>query len=140
MRGDPDSFLDSVETHIRAAIERCGDRWGRNTGLLADGFSLRDGEPLRWEEAIVSDLNCQQNLLRALDGLAAVRGEDEWRDVAGEWIGSALTRLTDAESGLLTGEVTRRGIWRRISRCVEITSSNALTLSTTSCIGQTPPQ
>ena len=53
MRGNPDNFLDSVETHIRAAIERCGDRWGRNTGLLADGFSLRDGEPLRWEEAIV---------------------------------------------------------------------------------------
>ncbi len=101
MRGDPDNFLDSVETHIRAAIEHCGDRWGRNTGLLADGFSLRDGEPLRWEEAIVSDLSCQQNLLRALDGLAAVRGEDEWRDVAGEWIGSALTRLADAESGLL---------------------------------------
>lgn len=47
MRGNPDDFLDSVETHIRTVLERCGDHWGHDTGLLADGFSLRDGEPWR---------------------------------------------------------------------------------------------
>lgn len=47
-------------------LERCRDRWGPATGLLADGYDLKSREPGHWEAAIVSDLSCQQNLIRSL--------------------------------------------------------------------------
>ena len=40
MNRDPNIFLEAVETHVATAIEHCRDRWGHDTGLLADGYSL----------------------------------------------------------------------------------------------------
>ncbi len=102
MNRDPNIFLEAVETHVATAIEHCRDRWGHDTGLLADGYSLSDAAPRRWEDAVVSNLSCQQNLLRALDGLVAVRGADSGeRNASEEWIGSALRRLVNDDSDLL---------------------------------------
>ncbi|MBT4610264.1 MAG: hypothetical protein HOC05_09500, partial [Gemmatimonadetes bacterium] len=84
---DATFFLDAVTAHVGTALERCRDRWGPATGLLADGYNLKSREPGHWEAAIVSDLSCQQNLIRSLDGLHQLTGADLWSDVADEWIG-----------------------------------------------------
>ena len=97
---DATFFLDAVTAHVGTALERCRDRWGPATGLLADGYNLKSREPGHWEAAIVSDLSCQQNLIRSLDGLHQLTGADLWSDVADEWIGNALPKLTDAASNL----------------------------------------
>lgn len=97
---DTTFFVDAVGTHVGTALERCRDRWGPATGLLADGYHLSSRDPMRWESAIVSDLSCQQNLIRSLDGLARLTGAELWQQVAEEWIGNALQKLRDDESDL----------------------------------------
>lgn len=97
---DAEVFLDAVSVHAGTAIERCRDRWGPTTGLLADGYDLTSHEPVRWEAAIISDLSCQQNLIRCLDGLVHLTGADLWQQVVDEWIGGALAKLTDPASDL----------------------------------------
>ncbi len=97
---DTEFFLDAVSTHVGTALERCRDRWGPATGLLADGYHLASHEPGRWESSIVSDLSCQQNLIRSLDGLHQLTGADLWLQIAEEWIGNALTKLQDPASDL----------------------------------------
>lgn len=95
------TIIDAVSQHADIILESAGDRWGERTPLLADGFSLDSGEPLRWQECILSDLARQQNLLRTLEGLSAVTGETRWQGAADAWIGHALRVLRDPASDLL---------------------------------------
>ena len=95
-------FVRPVEEFVGQAFARCGDVYGeKQTPLLADGIRLDSGEPIRWEGSPLSNLACQQNFLRALDGLAALTGKREWRDKAEGWIACALRALRDPDSDLL---------------------------------------
>ena len=95
-------FIYSVRAFVEEVLERCGDRYGRyKTPLLADAIDLRSGEPRRWEGHPLSNLACQQNFLRILDGLSGITGEDRYRDRAREWIAYALKELQDPVSGML---------------------------------------
>lgn len=93
-------LIDAVRRHLDLVLERCRDRW-HDTPLLADGLDLATGEPIGWEGHVLSDFACQQNLLRTLDGLAALTGDDRYRQRAEEWAAFALERLHEPESDLL---------------------------------------
>lgn len=95
-------FIDSVETFADEVLELCRDRYGRcESPLLVDAIDLRSGEPRKWEGHILSNLACQQNFLRTLDGLSGITGKRRYRDRAREWIAYALNRLQDPASGML---------------------------------------
>jgi pectate lyase len=95
-------FIDTVTTHVDQVEVRCRRQHGTHQGpLLADGVDPVSGEPMRWEDCILSSLSCQQNHLRSLVGLSALTGEPRHRAIADEWIQYALQRLQDPASGLL---------------------------------------
>jgi pectate lyase len=95
------TVIDAVSQHADIVLQRARDRWGEQTPLLADGFALASGEPLRWQEGILSNLARQQNLLRTLNGLTAVTGETRWQSAADNWIGHGLRVLQNPDSDLL---------------------------------------
>ena len=95
-------FVNPVEVFADEVLERCRDRYGRyETPLLTDAIDLKSGEPRRWEGHILSNLACQQNFLRVLDGLSDITGKNRYRDRAREWIAYALKKLQDPASGML---------------------------------------
>ena len=99
---DAQKLIRSVADFAEKVLDRCRDRYSsKETPLLVDGIDLETGEPVRWEGHVLSNPACQQNFLRTLDGLAALTGEDRYRQRAEEWIGHALAVLRDPASGLL---------------------------------------
>ena len=100
--GSAQRFVDSVAEVASNVIIRCCDKYSaKETPLLADGINLKTGEPITWEGHVLSNLACQQNFLRALDGLALLTGEAVYRDQADQWIRYALNALHDSPSGML---------------------------------------
>lgn len=100
--GSPDAqvLVEAVAGHVDRVSERCRDRW-HDTPLLVDGFDPGTGEPARWEGHVLSNFACQQNVLRALDGLEALTGEARYRRRADAWTAFALERLHEPASDLL---------------------------------------
>ncbi|MFQ6042008.1 MAG: hypothetical protein ACE5PV_14210 [Candidatus Poribacteria bacterium] len=95
-------FVDCVTEFADNVAELCRDKYGEKKSLLlADGVNPKTGAPLKWEKHILSNLACQQNYLRTLDGLTAITGEMKYRKRADEWIEYALSELQDAVSGML---------------------------------------
>ncbi len=95
-------FVDSVAEYANNVLKLCHDKYGdKETPLLTDGIYLETGEPAKWEEYVLSNLACQQNFLRTLDGLSALTGEPKYQEFAREWIGYALNELQDSASGML---------------------------------------
>ncbi len=100
--GSTQKFIDSVAEFADNVVERCSDKYGeKKTLLLTDGINVKTGEPIKWEKHILSNLACQQNFLRTLDGLAAITGEATYQKQADEWIEYALGELQDSASGML---------------------------------------
>lgn len=95
------AFIRPVEEFAELVLDRCQDRFGaKETPMLADGIDLDSGEPIRWEGLPTSNLACQQNFLRVLEGLTQLTGNTEWREKAERWIDHALNELTDPASDL----------------------------------------
>ncbi|MFC1714026.1 hypothetical protein ACFL6S_10165 [Candidatus Poribacteria bacterium] len=95
-------FVDSVTEYADSVLKRCHDKYsGKETPFLTDGINLKTGEPSKWEKHVTSNLACQQNFLRTLDGLAALTGESKYQEYARKWISHALSVLQDSESGML---------------------------------------
>jgi len=96
------NLVEPVAEFAAHVLRRCRDRYGaKETPLLTDGIHLKTGEPIRWEGSVLSNLACQQNFLRTLDGLATMTDEAGYRKQAEEWIGYALDVLRDPASDLL---------------------------------------
>ncbi len=95
-------FVDSVAEYANNVLKRCHDKYGsKETPLLTDGIYPETGEPMKWEEYVLSNLACQQNFLRTLDGLSALTGVSKYQEFARQWIGYALNELQDSASGML---------------------------------------
>jgi len=95
-------FVDSVAEYANNVLKLCHDKYGdKETPLLTDGIYFKTGEPAKWEEYVISNLACQQNFLRTLDGLSALTGEPKYQEFARQWIGYALNELQDSASGML---------------------------------------
>jgi pectate lyase len=102
MTTDSQKFTDSVTQFVETVNERCRDKYsGKKTPFLVDGINLKTDEPMRWETHILSNVACQQNFLRTLDGLSTVTGEPQYRTQARKWIEHAFDTLQDTASGML---------------------------------------
>ena len=95
-------FVDSVTEYADNVLKRYRDKYGsKETPLLTDGIYPKTGEPMKWEKYVLSNLACQQNFLRTLDGLSAITGDAKYQESAREWISFALDELQDSASGML---------------------------------------
>ena len=95
-------FIESVEEYAQNVLEQCHDKYGaKETPLLTDGINLNTGTPMKWERHILSNLACQQNFLRTLDGLTILTEKSIYQERAHEWINYALSMLQDSASGML---------------------------------------
>lgn len=110
--GNAQRLIDHVVHFADNVVEQCHDRYGeKKTPLLVDGINTKTGEPIKWtgfrrfnpdlKENVLSNLACQQNFLRTLDGLYAITGKTKYRRQATEWIEYALRTLQDTDSGML---------------------------------------
>ena len=63
-RNTTSEFIDTVEENV----DRVNESFSHERGvLLVDELNLKTGEPLLWEGHLLSNLACQQNVLRTLD-------------------------------------------------------------------------
>ncbi len=94
------TFTDVVAAYAERVFDRCSEK-GSDTQLLADGIDLNTGKLITWNgEEVTSNLACQQNFLRTLEGLTSLTGDSSYRDRADTWIADALPRIQHPESGL----------------------------------------
>lgn len=101
-QGDISRFINAVIEYADNVLERCYDMYGaKQTPLLIDGISIDTGKPTMWEKYVLSNLACQQNFLRTLNGLTALTEIPGYQDIAYEWISYAMNELQDSESGML---------------------------------------
>lgn len=101
IHNDTQKFVNTVKEYADNVMERCHDRYGKKkTPLLTDGIHLKTGESMKWEKHVLSNLACQQNFLRTLDGLSMLTGETKYQKQALDWINYALDVLQEPESGL----------------------------------------
>ncbi len=80
--------LDGVISHVRQVLHHGRDHYRvQPTPLLADAFEARTGAHLAWRfpdgrESILSNLSCQQNLMRILVALSNLTGQPRYKEVA----------------------------------------------------------
>ncbi len=85
---DDRARLEAVVTFADNVLAKGRDRYrGNPTPLFADGINVETGEQVRWGvdktyQPVISDLACQQNLLRTLAALTALTGEEKYRKAA----------------------------------------------------------
>lgn len=90
-------FIDTVEEHV----DRVNESFSHERGvLLVDELNLKTGEPLVWEGHLLSNLACQQNVLRTLDALGTLTETNRYHQQADRWIGCALEKLSAPASDL----------------------------------------
>ncbi len=75
-------YLTPVVAFAKRVLADGKDKWNE-TPLLADGINTFTGEPIHWtwggKDRVVSNLACQQNLMRVLAGLTHLTGEHRYR-------------------------------------------------------------
>ena len=96
----PSEFVAPVVAYAQYVQNHCTWPEGK-TPLLADRMDMEVRSLPRWEGLLLSNLACQQNFLRTLDGLGVLTGDASFHQKADEWIGCALEKLRHPASGLL---------------------------------------
>jgi len=102
---DEKMYLDAVRKFADTVLEHGRDTYGEKPSpLFADGLHVRTLRPAVWkgpdQEWILSNLASQQPLLRTLDGLTALTGQEKYRRAAEDAVGYALEHIT-TPNGLL---------------------------------------
>ena len=106
LHADQDSkYLNAVRNFADRILQSGKDTYGHeNTPLFVDGLHVTTLEPVRWkcrgETWILCNFASQQPLLRILDGLTALTGQEKYRQAAEQATGYALENLT-SPNGLL---------------------------------------
>jgi len=103
--GDEDRYLQAVCDFTDAVLEHGTDTYGdKHTPLFADGLHVKTLKPAtwRWQDQtwVLSNFASQQPLLRTLDGLTALTGEQKYRQAAEDAARYAMKHLT-TPNGLL---------------------------------------
>lgn len=80
--------MDAVVTHVQNVFKHGSDRYHANPApIFADALDVRSGEQLAWifpdgRESVISNLSCQQNLMRVLVALSNLTGDERYRAAA----------------------------------------------------------
>jgi pectate lyase len=98
-------YIEAVRSFADTVLEHGRDVYGeRKTPLFVDGLHARTLEPVRWkcrgQTWVLSNFASQQPLLRVLDGLMALTGEQKYRQAAEDAARHALQHLR-TPNGLL---------------------------------------
>ena len=98
-------YIKSVRFFADCVLEDGRDDYGKKTPLFVDGLHVETLEPVKWmarggEPWIISNFASQQSLMRLLDGLTVLTGDEKYRQAAEAAAGYALEHLR-AENGLL---------------------------------------
>ncbi len=81
---DSERYTGAVRTFADAVLEHGRDTYGpRRTPLFVDGLQVETLEPVRWKKGgqtwVLCNFASQQSLLRTLDGLSALTGDNHYR-------------------------------------------------------------
>jgi len=100
-----ETFVEGVRKFADRVLEDGRDSYGeRKTPLFVDGLHVETLEPAKWqcrgETWVLSNLASQQPLLRTLEGLTALTGDEKYRKAAEDATRHALEHLR-APNGLL---------------------------------------
>lgn len=105
-RPDSEKYLEAIEAFAHTVLEYGRDSYGdRHTPLFVDGLDTLALQPALWkweggDTWVLSNFASQQALMRLLDGLSGVTGEDRYREAAEDAAREALTTLR-TPNGLL---------------------------------------
>jgi pectate lyase len=103
---EADPYLKPVIAFAKRVLNDGKDKWNE-TPLLADGIDTFTGEPIHWnwgdKDRVVSNLACQQNLMRVLSGLTQLTGEHRYRLAAISATRHALQNTRDDRALLYWG-------------------------------------
>jgi pectate lyase len=102
---DSERYTGAVRTFADAVLEDGRDTYGpRRTPLFVDGLQVETLEPVRWKKSgqtwVLCNFASQQSLLRTLDGLSALTGDNHYRQAAEDASRYALAHLRST-NGLL---------------------------------------
>ncbi|KKK65033.1 hypothetical protein LCGC14_2978220, partial [marine sediment metagenome] len=97
-RSKAKSYVDACRRFADVVLERGRDTYGpKHTPLFVDGLHTETLEPVLWpvagEKWILSNFANHQALLRLLDGLTTLTGEDKYRQGALDASAYALSHL-----------------------------------------------
>ncbi|MBM4017043.1 MAG: hypothetical protein FJ288_01735 [Planctomycetes bacterium] len=98
-------YLDAARKFADAVLQHGRDTYGpQKTPLFVDGLHAESLQPVRWqcrgETWVLSNFASQQPLIRLLDGLTGLTGEEKYRKAAEDAARYALERLV-TPNGLL---------------------------------------
>ena len=103
---DPNKYLDAVREFADNVLKYGRDTYGPlQTPLFVDGVNVTTHEPVKWinpdgTQWVLSNFASQQTLLRTLDGLSAITGDNKYRQAAEEEIKYVFANLR-TPNGLL---------------------------------------
>ena len=102
---DAQRYSGAVRKFADAVVEHGRDTYGaRHTPLFVDGLQAETLEPVRWKKGgqtwVLCNFASQQALLRLLDGLSALTGDNHYRRAAEDAARHALAHLRST-NGLL---------------------------------------
>jgi len=103
--GDENRYLKAVGNFADAVLEHGRDTYGdEHTPLFTDGLHVETLKPATWQWRdqtwVLSNFASQQPLLRVLDGLTVLTGEQKYRQAAEDATRHAMKHLT-TPNGLL---------------------------------------
>jgi len=102
---DRQRYVEAVRTFANTVLEHGCDTYGkRHTPLFVDGLQVETFEPVRWKKDgqtwVLCNFASQQSLMRTLDGLSALTGDEHYRQAAKRAARYALKHL-HSPNGLL---------------------------------------
>jgi pectate lyase len=101
-------YLKVVRVYADSVITNGRDTYGEiQSPLFADGINVLTGDPVKWtgngETWILSNYGSQQNLMRVLDSLTELTGDETYREAAAEATRYMFTHHSDSRGLLYWG-------------------------------------
>jgi pectate lyase len=101
-------YLEVVRIFADSVLANGRDTYGQvHSPLFADGINVDTGEPVQWtldgETWILSNYGSQQNLMRILDSLTELTGDQTYREAAAEATRYMFEHHTDSRGLLYWG-------------------------------------
>ena len=106
--GASERYVQAARTFADSVLKHGRDTYGqRHTPLFVDGLQVETLEPVRWKKGgqtwVLCNFASQQSLLRTLDGLSALTGENRYRQAAEDSARYALAHLRSTNNLLYWG-------------------------------------
>ena len=107
-QADSQCYLSAIRSFANTVLEHGRDTYGQNhTPLFVDGLQAETLKPVRWKKNgqtwVLCNFASQQSLMRTLDGLSALTGDERYRRAAEDAARYALKHLRSANDLIYWG-------------------------------------